>query len=37
MTWETGVQKYQNEFGGINEEIKRIKGYMDEDEAKYHL
>ena len=29
--------KYQNEFGGINEEIKRIKGYMDEDEAKYHL
>lgn len=37
MTWETGVQKYQNEFGGVNEEIKRIKGYMDEDEAKYHL
>lgn len=37
MTWETGVQKYQNEFGNINEEIKKIKGYMDEDEAKYHL
>ena len=37
MTWETGVQKYRDEFGGVNEEIKKIKGYMDEDEAKYHL
>ena len=37
MTWETGKQKYQNDFGNVNDEIKKIKGYLDEEEAKYHL
>lgn len=37
MTWETGNQKYSNPFGDINGELKKIKGYLDEDEAKYHL
>lgn len=37
MTWETGKQKYHSDFKSANEEIKKIKGYLDEDEAKYHL
>lgn len=37
MTWETGKQKYSNDFGNVNDEIKKIKGYIDEGEAKYHL
>ncbi len=37
MTWETGKQIYKSDFANVNQEIKDIKGYIEEEEAKYHL
>lgn len=37
MTWENGNQSYNLEFDKTNAELLEIKGYIEEDEAKYHL
>lgn len=37
MTWEEGKQKYNLEFDKTNSEILDLKGYLEEEEAKYYL
>ena len=37
MTWEKGVQNYKLSFDKTNEELLGITGYLEEEEAKYHL
>lgn len=37
MSWEEGVQKYNLEFDKTNQEILDLKGYLDEEQAKYYL
>jgi hypothetical protein len=37
MSWEQGIQKYSLDFDKTNEELLEIKGYLDEEEAKYYL
>ena len=37
MTWEPGIQKYKLDFDKTNQELLEITGYLEEEEAKYHL
>ena len=37
MSWEQGIQKYKLDFDKTNQELLEITGYLDEEEAKYHL
>ena len=37
MSWEQGQQKYKLDFDKTNQELLEITGYLDEEEAKYHL
>lgn len=37
MTWEKGKQKYNLDFDKTNQELLEITGYLEEEEAKYHL
>ena len=37
MTWDQGQFKFPSGNSQVNEELLKIKGYMEEKEAKYHL
>ena len=37
MSWDQGIQKYNLDFDKTNEELLELTGYLEEEEAKYHL
>ncbi len=37
MTWENGTHKSSHQFASVNDDLLKIKGYLDEKDAKYHL